>query len=74
MQENIWSGDCAPDTEVLESTSGFLVPTGERETDVARIPEPINSQSSCVTNTHLLHAGVCVLRKGACAECFNKLC
>lgn len=43
MQENVWPGDCFPATEVLESSTGRLVPTGEMETDVVRITEPINN-------------------------------
>lgn len=74
MQENIWPGDCFPATEVLESTTGLLVPTGEMETAVMRFTEPINNQSSCVINMQLLQAGVCVLIKGTCTECFNKTC
>lgn len=59
MQENTWPGDCFP---------------GETEADVARITEPINSQSSCVVNMQLPRAGVCVFIKGMRTVCFNKTC
>lgn len=74
MQENIWPGDCFPATGALESTTGFLVPNGGTQTDVASITEPIDSQSSCVINTQLPLAGVCVLIKGICTGYFNKIC
>lgn len=71
---NSWPGDWFPATKVFESTTGFLGATGEMEKDVVRITEPVNSPSSCVINTQLPRAGVGVLIKGICTECFNKTC
>lgn len=74
MQENICPGTCFPATEVLESTTGFFVLPGEMEPDVGRGAEPINNQSSWDINVPLPHAGVWVLTKAVCTECFSKLC